>query len=126
MNSGSRFWAKKPRARTSANRSAASVVAPQSERSLTRKFAGVIWFVVKPRRPTWVLGALAFVLVAFGTPHLLVTYNCTGIGTQGARCYECRYLGVQGMRDHMGQSWNCPVIAMVPVNWSAVARQVGL
>lgn len=101
------------------------IAAPQSERSLTRRIAGVVWFVVKPRRPTWVLGALAFVLVAFGTPHLLMTYNCTGIGTQGARCYECRYLGLQGVQSHMRQNWNCPAIAMVPVNWRVLRRQLG-
>lgn len=102
------------------------VAAAQGKRSLLRFALTLLWWVVKPRRTTWVLGALAFVLIAYGTPHVLVTYTCTGIGTPGLRCYECRYLGVQGMRDHMGQSWNCPVIAMLPVNWSAVARQVGL
>lgn len=102
------------------------IAAPQGERSLTRKLAGVAWFVVKPRRMSWSLGALAFVLVAFGTPHLLVSGSCTGIGTPGSRCYECRYLGLQGVQSHMGQNWNCPVIAMVPVNWRVLRRQLGL
>ena len=102
------------------------IATAQSERSLMRKVAGVLWFVVRPRRPTWALGALAFVLVSFGTPHLLVWDNCTGKGTPGSRCYECRYGGFQGVWSHMGPNWNCPVIAMIPVNWGVLAKQVGI
>lgn len=101
------------------------IVAAQSERSTTRKVAGVVWFLVKPRRPTWALGALAFVLVTFGTPHLLVSGSCTGTGA-GSRCYECRYLGVQGVWSHMGPNWNCPVVAMIPMNWGVLAKQIGI
>ncbi|WP_415184456.1 hypothetical protein [Phaeovulum sp.] len=54
------------------------ITATQSERSLSRTVAGLIWFLVKPRRPTWALGALAFVVVSFGTPHLLVWDNRMG------------------------------------------------
>lgn len=86
----------------------------------------VTWWLVKPRRPTWALGAVAFVLIVYGTPHMLVTTNCTGTGTPGQRCFECRYLGVQGVRSHVGQNWNCPVIAMLPVNWRVAARQLGI
>lgn len=102
------------------------ITAAQTERSLSHKVAGFVWFLLKPRRPTWAFGALALVIVTFGTPHLLVWHNCTGKGTPGSRCYECRYLGLQGVWSHMGPNWNCPVIAMIPVNWGVLAKQVGI
>ncbi|WP_210880378.1 hypothetical protein [Roseovarius autotrophicus] len=43
------------------------VAAAQGKRSVLRFALGLLWWVVKPRRPTWVLGALAFVLIAYGT-----------------------------------------------------------
>lgn len=102
------------------------VAVTQGNGSALRSVLGLAWWVVKPRRPTWVLGALAFVLIVYGTPHVLVSTNCTGTGTPGSRCYECRYLGVQGVRSHMGPHWNCPVIAMIPVNWRVLKRQLGI
>ena len=116
---------KAPRPNRRAQQVSKRITAAQSERSLMRKVAGLIWFVVKPRRPTWALGALAFVVVSFGTPHLLLWHSCTGTGA-GSRCYECRYLGFQGVWSHMGPNWNCPVIAVIPVNWGVLAKQVGI
>ena len=87
---------------------------------------GLAWFIVKPRRPTWVLAATAYVLVAHGTPHLLIAHNCTGVGTPGLRCTACRYIGVQGMRSHLGREFGCPVITMLPVNWAALGRTLNL
>ena len=116
---------KAPRPNKRGPRVSERIVAAQSERSTTRKVAGFAWFLVKPRRPTWALGALAFVLVTFGTPHLLVSGSCTGTGA-GSRCYECRYLGLQGVWSHMGPNWNCPVIAMIPMNWGVLAKQIGI
>ena len=77
------------------------------------------WWLVKPRRASWSLASLAAVVVMFGTPHLLVTYRC---GEQ--RCDECRYIGVQGMRNHLGPNWTCPFITMLPVNWAALQKQI--
>lgn len=102
------------------------IATAQSERSIAREIVGFVWFFIKPRRLSWSLGALVFVIVAFGTPHLLVSGSCTGSGTPGSRCYECRYLGLQGVQSHMGPNWNCPAIAMIPVNWGVLARQVGI
>lgn len=93
---------------------------------VVRTLAAVIWWLVKPRRPTWLIGGLAAVIVTFGTPHLLVTYNCTGVGSAGYRCTACRYVGVQGMRNHLGFNWDCPAVAMLPVNWRGLQRQLGL
>ena len=87
---------------------------------------GLAWFMVKPRRPTWVLAATAYVLVAHGTPHLLIAHNCTGVGTPGRHCTACRYVGVQGIRGHLGREFGCPVITMLPVNWAALGRTLNI
>ncbi|MCF8466207.1 MAG: hypothetical protein K9G33_02295 [Sneathiella sp.] len=89
-------------------------------RSFMQGVVPLLWWLLKPRRPLWVLGALAFVVVVYGTPHMLVTHNCYSVGTPGQRCSECRYFGVQGMRGYLGPNWDCPVIVMLPVNWSAL------
>tara|TARA_R110002049_G_scaffold299134_1_gene489236 strand:+ start:2713 stop:3099 length:387 start_codon:yes stop_codon:yes gene_type:complete len=116
---------KAPRPNRRAQKVSKRITTAQSERNLTRKVVSFVWFVVKPRRPTWALGALAFVLASFGTPHLLLSHDCTGTGA-GSRCYECRYGGFQGVWSHMGPNWNCPAVAMIPVNWGVLARQVGI
>mgnify|MGYP003661089105 CR=1 FL=1 len=73
------------------------------------------------------LGALlAYVLVAHGTPHLLIAHNCTGVGTPGRHCTACRYVGVQGIRGHLGREFGCPVITMLPVNWAALGRTLNI
>lgn len=115
---------KAPRARKRKARRLERIPGEHNRRSNFRSMAALLWWLVKPRRPVWVLGALAFVLVAYGTPHVLVTYRCSGVGTPGLRCTECRYFGVQGMRSHLGPNWDCPVIAMLPVNWSALRTQL--
>jgi hypothetical protein len=65
--------------------------------------ARAAWWVLKPRRATWALGALVAVVIGYGTPHLLITYRCNPWGN---RCTECRYFGAQGMRSQLGPDWN--------------------
>ena len=60
---------KAPRPNRRAQKVSKRITTAQSERNLTRKVVSFVWFVVKPRRPTWALGALAFVLASFGTPQ---------------------------------------------------------
>lgn len=84
------------------------------------------WWIVKPRRATWALGALAAVVIGFGTPHLLITYRCPRVITPAQVCAECRYFGVQGMRTYVGLSGNCPVLVMLPVKWGALAKTLGI
>lgn len=84
------------------------------------------WWIVKPRRATWTLGAVVAVVIGFGTPHLLITYRCLWVGTPGQRCSECRYFGVQGMRTHVGPDQDCPVIVMLPVDWRALRQSLGI
>jgi len=85
---------------------------------------GVLRGMLKPRVVVWLPVALIAGTLTYGTPHLLVTYRCGGVGTPAVRCSECRYIGVQGMREKLGPNWNCPVIAMLPFNWKAVVRKV--
>lgn len=80
------------------------------------------WRLRGPRSGLFVALALGYVLVAYGTPHVLYTSQCSGGGTPGKRCYECRYVGIQGVRPHMGREWDCPAVAMLPVNWGALYR----
>ena len=42
----------------------------------------------------------------------------------GGRCFECRYFGVQGMREQLGPNWDCPVVTMLPVNWAPLIAKV--
>lgn len=96
------------------------LAAAGEDRSMVLGVAAFLWWLVKPRRPILVIGALAFVIAAYGTPHVLVTHNCSGIGTAGQRCTICRYFGVQGMRSDLGPNWDCPLVVMLPVNWRAL------
>jgi hypothetical protein len=96
----------------------------QSKRSAGAIAFGVLRWLLRPRFVAWMPVALVAVTLTYGTPHLLVTYRCGGVGTPGLRCSECRYIGVQGMREKLGPNWNCPVIAMLPFNWKAVVRTV--
>ncbi|MET4129229.1 hypothetical protein [Roseovarius sp. MBR-6] len=93
-------------------------------RSMGARIVGAARWLMKPRALTWIAAALATVTVTFGTPHVLVTYRCNGVGTQATRCFECRYVGVQGMREYLGPQWNCPLVTMLPVNWSALIVKV--
>ena len=113
---------KAPRPR---KRKAQQIEIAQGGRNTLQFTLALLWWLVKPRRPTWVIGALAFVMIAYGTPHLLVTYNCSGYGTPLQRCTACRYFGMQGMRSQLGPNWDCPIVAMLPVNWSALIGLLG-
>lgn len=101
------------------------LVSDEKNYSFVLGTAILFWWLVKPRRPTWVVGTLAFVIIAYGTPHLLVTYNCNGVGTPLQRCTACRYFGMQGMTSQLGPNWDCPIVAMLPVNWSALLGLLG-
>lgn len=91
----------------------------QPKTSAVASAAKLAWWLVKPRRASWALASMVAAVVLFGTPHLLVTYRCGG-----QRCDECRYIGVQGMRSHLGPNWTCPVFTMLPVDWAALQRQL--
>jgi len=92
----------------------------QGRRTTGARLAAALRWLIKPRVVTWGASALVFVTVAYGTPHLLVTYRCI----EGGRCFECRYFGVQGMRAQLGPNWDCPVVTMLPVNWAPLIARV--
>lgn len=100
------------------------MAALQPKPTASARIIGALRWLLKPRFAAWTAAALIAGVVTYGTPHLLVTYRCSNVGTAGMRCSECRYFGVQGMRNQLGPNWNCPVIAMLPVNWKAVLRKV--
>lgn len=90
---------------------------------------GTLWRIVRgfwrlrgPRTGLFAVLALGYVLAAHGTPHILFDYQCTGVGTPGKRCYDCRYIGVEGIRPHRAGNWDCPVFVMLPLNWGAIYR----
>ncbi|WP_375552559.1 hypothetical protein [Rhodophyticola porphyridii] len=82
-----------------------------------RIFSALHWLL---RRSVfaWLCAAVLGVSVTYGTPHVLVTYRCT----DGGRCFECQYFGVQGMREQSGAQWNCPVFVMMPVDWAPLIK----
>ncbi|MEQ9259692.1 MAG: hypothetical protein RIG84_11380 [Roseovarius sp.] len=84
------------------------------------RIIAVLRWLLKPRVATWLTAAVIGVTVTYGTPHVLVTYNCL----EGGRCFECRYFGIQGMREQLGPNWNCPVFVMMPVDWAPLIRKL--
>lgn len=88
-------------------------------------FFCLLW-LMKPRRMTWIPAALIAAVVMFGTPHLLVTFRCSALGTPNARCSACNYFGVQGMQHLYSPPSACPVVVLRPVDWAAVRRLIGL
>ena len=96
----------------------------QSKRSAGALAFGALRWLLRPRFVGWMSVAVIAGTLTYGTPHLLVTYRCGGVGTPAVRCSECRYIGVQGMREQLGPNWNCSFIAMLPFNWKAVVRKV--
>lgn len=113
-----------PRPRKRNPRTDLRAQALEGRRSTGARITGAAWWLLKPRVITWAAAALTAVTMTVGTPHVLVTYRCTGVGTQITRCFECRYFGIEGMRDHLGPQWNCPFVTMLPVNWSALITKV--
>lgn len=87
------------------------------------RLAKVAWWIVKPRRASWALASIVAVVVMFGTPHMLLTYQCLWRGTPGKRCTACSYIGVQGMRGYVVRDGNCPLIMLLPVDWAALQKQ---
>lgn len=87
------------------------------------RIAKAAWWIVKPRRASWALASIVAVVVVFGTPHMLLTYQCLWRGTPGQRCTACSYIGVQGMRGYVGRDGNCPLIMLLPVDWAALQKQ---
>lgn len=78
-----------------------------------------------PRTGLFAMLAIGYVLVAHGTPHILDTYRCSGVGTLGKCCYDCGYIGVGGVCPYMGRDWECPVFVMLPLKLNR-ARQVSV
>lgn len=91
-----------------------------ARRARADRIIAVLRWLLKPRVATWFSAAIIGVTVTYGTPHVLVTYRCIKDG----RCFECRYFGVQGMREQLGPNWNCPVFVMMPVDWAPLIRKL--
>lgn len=92
----------------------------EARRTRADSIIAALRWLLRPRVATWLSAAVIGVTVTYGTPHVLVTYNCI----DGGRCFECRYFGVQGMRSQLGPNWNCPVFVMMPVNWAPLIRKL--
>jgi len=78
---------------------------------------GILRWLLRPRFVAWTAAAMMAGAVIYGTPHLLVTHNCTGVGTPSVRCTQCRYVGVQGFHRLQSPNRDCPVVALFPVKW---------
>lgn len=89
-----------------------------ARRTATDRLFAVLHWSLRRSVAAWLCAATLGVTVIYGTPHVLVTYRCLESG----RCFECQYLGIQGMREHLGAQWNCPVFVMRPVDWAALIR----
>lgn len=61
----------------------------------------------------WTLTGLVIAGLAFGTPHLLISYHCFG-PCSTARAHSCDYLGIGGWRTGMNpEQGRCPVIRLL-------------
>ncbi|WP_417524223.1 hypothetical protein [Marinovum sp.] len=87
-----------------------------------RKLRVVLW-LLKPRVATWGLATILYVVLAYGTPHLLVTFRCGGSGSH-VHCASCNYFGLQGMRTQYGRDGACSIVTLLPVDWRAVRNQI--
>ncbi|AKO96664.1 hypothetical protein MALG_01480 [Marinovum algicola DG 898] len=83
-----------------------------------RKLRALLW-LLKPRVATWGLAAIVYVVTAYGTPHLLVSFRCGGSGSH-VHCASCTYFGLQGMRTQYGRDGACWIVTLLPVDWRAV------
>lgn len=92
----------------------------EGRRSTGDRIIAVLRWLLRRSVATWLCAAALGVTVTYGTPHVLVTYSCLESG----RCFECRYFGVQGMRDQLGPQWDCPVFVMMPVDWAPIIRKL--
>jgi len=64
-----------------------------------------------------VAAGLVLTALVFGTPHLLVTYQCMG-GCTRARAYSCDYLGIQGWRNNQRpMQGGCRLIRIIPLKF---------
>ena len=92
----------------------------EGRRSAGDRIFGALHWLLRRNVAAWLCATVLGVSVTYGTPHVLVTYRCT----EGGRCFECRYFGVQGMREQLGPQWNCPVFVMMPVDWAPLIRKL--
>ena len=91
-----------------------------ARRARADRIIALLRWLLKPRVATWFAVAVIGVSLTYGTPHVLVTYRCIKDG----RCFECRYFGIQGMREQLGAQWDCPVFVMMPVDWAPLIRKL--
>jgi hypothetical protein len=111
---------KAPRALERTPKSTKRQKALEARRTATDRIFAVLHWLSRRSVAAWLCAAALGVTVTLGTPHVLVTYSCIN----GGRCFECRYFGIQGMRDQLGPQWNCPVFVMMPVDWAPLIRKL--
>ena len=92
----------------------------EGRRSIGDRIFSVLHWLLRRSVAAWLCAGALAVTVTYGTPHVLVTYNCI----DGGRCFECRYVGIQGMREQLGAQWNCPVFVMMPLDWAPLIRKL--
>ena len=65
----------------------------------------------------WMVIAVIACVLTVGTPHLLISYSCSGKCNKFSQQYDCAYFGVQGMRrnvpPHQGK---CSPIKFLPLD----------
>jgi hypothetical protein len=65
----------------------------------------------------WAVIAIVVGVLTVGTPHLLISYSCSGKCNKFSQQHDCAYLGVQGMRrnvpPHQGK---CSAITFLPLD----------
>lgn len=55
----------------------------------------------------------------FGTPHLLISYQCHGPYSRCSSYSRCEYVGIEGWRPL--NTGNCPYIRLFPIKWNPFA-----
>jgi len=61
----------------------------------------------------WTGAGLIAAGLLFGTPHLLIQYQCYGWCNQGARETGCQYLGIRGWRVAEPYQGKCPRVRLL-------------
>lgn len=83
---------------------------PKWERRL---YAVADWLDIQLGIRFWVLAGLIVASLVFGTPHVLLQYQCYGYCGPNATEFNCQYLGVRGWQVTDAERGKCPRVRLI-------------
>ena len=78
-----------------------------------RMFAVADWLDARLGVRFWTLTGLVVGSLIFGTPHLLIQYQCYGRCGQNASEFNCQYLGIRGWKLAEAEQGKCPRVRLL-------------